>query len=139
MVERVERGSRLTLPPLSSSSFHVAGMEPGDLDRLPPLADHQPLVAVSMESDANYPLQADKAFMARFDITGLLSPASDVWHSYYHDGAYRGIGMERKWWWEEVRRGAAPAYLLPLSSRLLDGDAAAGVRGARGGDRLHEL
>ena len=65
-------------------------MEGTELDALPPLPDDQPLVGVSMESDVNYPLQADAAFTDRFDILATLSPSSDVWSPYYDDAAYRG-------------------------------------------------
>ena len=78
-----------SLPP-PFSSYHIAGMDGTELDGLPPLPDDQPLVGVSMESDANYPLQADAAFVDRFDILAGLAPSADVWSPYYDDAAYRG-------------------------------------------------
>ena len=65
-------------------------MTGAELDSLPPLADDQPIVGVSMESDANYPLLADAAFVDKFDILSTLAPSSDVWLPYYDDAAYRG-------------------------------------------------
>ena len=65
-------------------------MDGTELDGLPPLPDDQPLIGVSMESDANYPLQADAAFVDRFDILAGLAPSADVWSPYYDDAAYRG-------------------------------------------------
>jgi hypothetical protein len=39
-------------------------------------------VAWSMESEANYPLLADRAFMAGFDLTMTYKRSADIWTSY---------------------------------------------------------
>ena len=61
------------LPTLDSATLPV-GRRPG-----------QRWVAWSMESDVNYPRQADPAYMAPFDLTMTYRRDSDVWVTYAPD------------------------------------------------------
>lgn len=61
------------LPTLDSATLPV-GRRPG-----------QRWVAWSMESDVNYPRQADPAYMASFDLTMTYRRDSDVWVTYAPD------------------------------------------------------
>jgi hypothetical protein len=60
--------------------FHIP-----TLSLLPPRSRHrrQWWVALSQESEANYPLLADPMFMAQFDLTMTYRQDADVWTPYF--------------------------------------------------------
>jgi hypothetical protein len=53
---------------------------------LPPKRDGQRWIAWSMESEVNYPLLADAAFMRRFDVTMTYRRDSTIWCPYFGPG-----------------------------------------------------
>lgn len=104
-----------------NNSFHIPGMSKEMLDAAESTRrSEQALVGVSMESAPNYPLLADKDFLAHFDLLATLSPPEEgdgagssppqtprrVWYPYYDD-------MFRRCW--EAEGNPAAAILSSLS------------------------
>ncbi len=74
---------RWAAPLADAIVFHLPTLDPATLPvgRRP----GQRWVAWSMESDVNYPRQADPAFMAPFDLTMTYRRDADVWINYLPD------------------------------------------------------
>jgi hypothetical protein len=84
--------------------FHVPNM---DRSPLPAKRPRQLWVAMSMESDVNYPLQEDVDFMRQFDLRMNFRKHSDIQMLYFHPAHVADLRSTPRW---KFRR--APAVYM---------------------------